>query len=320
MELLPKTYRFSLTYAGSAIEIVQNVSSNSTVTFQTELITVELRDHNGTLLPEGSDLKYRNGSWYDFGGGETTGGTETMELLPKTYRFSLTYAGSAIEIVQNVGSNPTVTFQTTLVTVELRDNSNNLMDTGLNVKYRNGSWYTFGSGSTAGGTVGTVTMDLLPKTYRFSLTYAGSAMEIVQNVGITSTVAFHTAMVAYPGVHGIGQLGDFGLPIVTFDVDGGGMGAFDIMYPTGTGHAREGVEVSGDITCLVFDGSTAYLIGEVTSSNSSEWPVGYFVPFGQVTATNLNYGLGVASSPSCTVGLHTGLLTLASGGYHVEAP
>ncbi len=149
MRCISKASNQRLDVAGTTIEKVQNVGSTPTVTFQTVPVTVELRDSSATLMDEGSNLKYRNGSWQTFGSGSTLGGAvgqETMQLLPKTYRFSLTFAGATIEKVHNVGSTPSVTFQTGKV----------IPDSGTAIQYRNGTWNTFVN-----------PMELLPKSYRF---------------------------------------------------------------------------------------------------------------------------------------------------------
>ncbi len=205
-ELLPGSYYFYLTHSESSTSgtIYQNIGTNPTVTFQTVKVTMELRKSDNTLMDTGSNLRYQIGSNYPtFGSGSTSGGAigqETDELLPGSYYFYLTHTESATsgQIYQNIGTNPTVTFQTVKVTMELRDSSNTLMDTGSNLRYKIGGNYpTFGSGSTSGGAVGQETDELLPGSYYFYLTHSESSTSgsIYQNIGTNPTVTFKTAKV-----------------------------------------------------------------------------------------------------------------------------
>ncbi|MBL7813241.1 MAG: T9SS type A sorting domain-containing protein [Bacteroidetes bacterium] len=192
MEMLPMNYTFALSYGYARQEKTQNTGTNSTVVFKTELVTMELRDHNYNLLGEGSGLQYYAGGWRTFGSGATTGGDETMELLPMNYTFALSHGFARQEKTQNVGTNSTVVFETELVTMELRDHSNNLLSEGSSLQYYAGGWRTFGSGSTTGGDE---TMEMLPMNYTFAMSYGNARKEMTQNVGTNPTVTFSTTLV-----------------------------------------------------------------------------------------------------------------------------
>ena len=196
-QLLPLTYSFSMSYANARQEKGgQNVAANSTVTFQTANVTVQLLDSAGNLMPDGvgtGAVQYYAGGWRDFG--TTVGGVVSKQLLPLTYSFSMSYAFARQEKGgQNVASNSTVSFQTADVTVQLLDSGGTLMPdsagTGA-VQYYAGGWRDFGT--TAGGQV---SKQLLPLTYSFSMSYAFARQEKGgQNVVSTPIVAFQTGQV-----------------------------------------------------------------------------------------------------------------------------
>ena len=143
IELLPLTYPFSMDYAFARQEKSQNVGTTPTVTFQTTKVTVELKDSTGAYLDTGK-AQYYAGGWHDIG--NTSGGKVSIELLPLTYPFSMDYAFARQEKSQNVGTTPTVTFQTGKVT----------SDSATCTNYYAGGWRAF-----------TQDMELLPGSYPF---------------------------------------------------------------------------------------------------------------------------------------------------------
>jgi hypothetical protein len=206
--LLPLTYSFSMSYANARQEKGgQNIAASPAVTFQTANVTVELRDSGANLMEDSAGtgiVQYYAGGWRDFG--TTVNGVVSKELLPLTYSFSMSYAFARQEKGgQNVASTPTVTFQTAIVIVELKDSVGALIPdsagTGA-VQYYAGGWRDFGT------TVnGVVSKQLLPLTYSFSMSYAFARQEKGgQNVASTPTVTFQTANVIVELKDSVGAL------------------------------------------------------------------------------------------------------------------
>ena len=205
MELLPLNYTFAMNYAGGQQQLTQNISSNPIVLFQTTLATVQLKDHAGNPMDTGTVQYYASG-WKTFGSGATSGGQVTMELLPLNYTFAMNYAGGQQQLTQNISTNPTVVFQTTLTTVQLKDHTGNPLDTG-SVQYYASGWKTFGIGNTSGGQV---TMELLPLNYTFAMSYAGGQQQLTQNIASNPTVVFQTALATVQLKDHAGNLTDRG--------------------------------------------------------------------------------------------------------------
>jgi hypothetical protein len=148
-------------------------------------VTVKLLGSNGNGL-SGAVVQYYSGGWKAFG---TTGsdGTASMALPPSTYNFQISYAGASQQKSQNVRTNPTVVFQTTLVTMKLLSSTGQELSAG--VQYYASAWKTFGGGTT------TTTMELLPLTYTFKISYGGASQQRSQNVATNPNVIFQTVQV-----------------------------------------------------------------------------------------------------------------------------
>jgi len=184
MALPPSTYNFRISWAGGSQQKSQNVATNRNVVFQTTLVTMKLLAHDGVTVLSGG-AQYYAGAWKMFGVGTTTA---TMELLPLTYTFKISYAGASLQKSQNVGTNPNVVFQTTLVTMKLLS-SNGVTELSGGAQYYASAWKTFGAGTT------TTTMELLPLTYTFKISYGGASQQKSQNVATNANVIFQTVQV-----------------------------------------------------------------------------------------------------------------------------
>jgi hypothetical protein len=182
--LPPGTYNFQITYAGASQQMSQNVLTNPTVVFQTTLVTMNFISSTNAQLSGGA--RYYAGSWRTFGRGSTT---TTMELLPLTYTFQVSYAGASQQMSQNVGANPLVTFQTTLVTMKLLAHDGATVLNGGGAQYNAGGWKRFGAGAT------TTSMELLPLTYTFQISYGGVSQQLSQDTASNPNVVFQTTLV-----------------------------------------------------------------------------------------------------------------------------
>lgn len=183
----PTNVTFALTYAGGRLQLpAQNIQTSSVAYFHTTAVTVSLRDHTGAPLDQGTASYYASG-WHTIG--NTTNGNISIELLPGTYAFAMTYAGSREQFSQNVATDPSVLFQTTDVTVSLRDHTGAALDTGT-ASYYAGGWHTIGA--TSGGDT---SQELLPGTYSFAMTYLGTRNQFSQDIGANPDVVFTTGSV-----------------------------------------------------------------------------------------------------------------------------
>jgi len=201
-ELMPGTYSFSMGYAFTQEQKTQDIAANSTVLFQTKLVTVELRNSSGTLIDPGT-AQYYAGGWRSMPA--TVGGQTTVELMPGTYNFNMTYASTTEQKTQNIGVNPTVQFQTKAVIVSLK-NSNGAMLPDGSAQYYAGGWRSIGNTSPAGQT----SVELMGGTYTFSMTYAFTTEQKTQNISANPNVEFQTRGVVLRLLNSSGALIDPG--------------------------------------------------------------------------------------------------------------
>jgi hypothetical protein len=183
-ELLPGNYTFRMSYAGASIDKKQDIGVNPTVTFQAIKSRIELKDSTGAALDPGT-AQYYAGGWKEYGA--TSSGFVERELLPGNYTFRMSYAGASIDKKQDIEAGSLIGFATKKVVLELRNSSNQLIDSGI-ASYYAGGWKEIGP--TSGGTV---QLELLPLNYTFRMNYQGKSTDIKQDIGQNLVVVFNAA-------------------------------------------------------------------------------------------------------------------------------
>jgi len=182
-ELLPGSYTFRMTYASATNDKQQDIGTNPVVLFQTVNASVQLKNSQGALMDQGT-VQYYFSSWNNLG--NTANGIATKELLPGNYTFRMTYAAATNDKLQNIGTNPTVIFQTVNTTVQLQNSLGSPIDQGT-VQYYFSSWNNLGA-----TTNGVPAKELLPGSYTFRMTYEFATNEKQQNIGTNPAVVFQT--------------------------------------------------------------------------------------------------------------------------------
>ncbi len=144
----------AMSYKGKQIQQSRAELNASHYTFQTVLTTLKLVDADGNPLDTGNASFYAS-SWQTFGGGTTSSGEVSTELLPATYSFAMVYNHTRQQLDgQNIATNPVVTFQTGRLTVNYSEP----------IDWSNSQFYTFDK----------PTMEFLPGTISLDVDGTGT--------------------------------------------------------------------------------------------------------------------------------------------------
>jgi hypothetical protein len=181
------TVSIRMTYEGGSQQLNNVVVGPDTVAFQTVNTTVQLLNSQGNLITADETVQYYAGSWREFG--SIVNGVAAKELLPKQYSFRMTYGGANNDKQQDIGTDPVVVFQTVNAAVQLLSSQGNLITADETVQYYAGSWREFGTTVS-----GTVSKELLPKSYSFRITHEGVSNDKQQDIGVENTVSFSTVL------------------------------------------------------------------------------------------------------------------------------
>jgi flagellar hook assembly protein FlgD len=101
----------------------------------------------------------------------------------------MSIGGTRQQVSQNQPINSIYLFKTDLVTIQLKDSTGALIDTGT-ASYYAGGWHDLGPPHS-----GQVAVELLPGTYAFAMVYNGQRQQISQAIIANSNVVFQTKLV-----------------------------------------------------------------------------------------------------------------------------
>ncbi|NLT97063.1 MAG: hypothetical protein GXW96_02715, partial [Christensenellaceae bacterium] len=134
-----KSMTFKMELGGGSNQKSQNLATDSFILFQTKGVTFRLLDSNGNDLEGGAS--YYAGGWKTFGSGVTK---TSMELLPGSYTFKVTYRGASVQRTETVSDeNKDIIFQTASVKVLLKNLSGKKELDGTSSFYA-GGWQDIG--------------------------------------------------------------------------------------------------------------------------------------------------------------------------------
>ncbi|MBF8295284.1 MAG: hypothetical protein HW389_1829, partial [Bacteroidetes bacterium] len=108
-ELLPANYTFRMTHESVSNDKVQNISTNSTVSFSTVLCTVSVRNAQSQPV-NNAMISYYSTAWKQIG--LTENGQVSKELLPANLTFRMTLGAVSQDKAQNIGTSSLVEFVT----------------------------------------------------------------------------------------------------------------------------------------------------------------------------------------------------------------
>ncbi len=161
---------------------------NPVLVFQTEEVTLNLTDSDGTPL-NADELIYRdgNGTYVPLA---TNAASASIEMLPLAFDFQVKYLGFTQTLVQNVKTNQTVNFQTHPVTINLTDSDGSALN-AEELAYRN----VDGDYVSVAQDAATETLEMLLLSYYFQAKYLGFEQQLFQNTADDNSIEFQTQKV-----------------------------------------------------------------------------------------------------------------------------
>jgi hypothetical protein len=175
-------------------------ATNPVLIAQTTNVALNLKDHNSALITaESGDAGYYDGNWVSLGSTGSNGYVK-QEFLPGSYYFHMTYHGYTQQQTISVGNGPDqdVNFQTTLVTLNLKDHNGNLIqDVPGTGGYYSDNWHSIGNTTN----IGYVQVELLPGSgYYARMTFHGYTQQkalAVLSSPTTQSLDFQTTQVSF---------------------------------------------------------------------------------------------------------------------------
>jgi hypothetical protein len=189
-------------YKGKTQEKTGAISNGMILLFQTINASAKLQSSEGIGL-NGGVITYAVGSWLPFGTTDNNG-TVSMELLPASYTFRISYLGKTIDKTQDISTNSQISFNTISAIVKLEASNGNPLQGGV-VTYAAGSWLPLGTTNASGET----SLELLPGNYTFRIEYSGKSLDKSQEIADNPRIVFRTvrAQVSLTDSHGNGLNG-----------------------------------------------------------------------------------------------------------------
>lgn len=188
MEYLPGTQTF---YFGPNPTCQLGIPIQSGDHLVKSVIVAKLTNSSGAPLA-GGDASAYVGGWRAIGTTNALGVTcQAFDGKLGNTAVAMVYNGTRQQVSQSQPSNSIYKFSTTNVTVELRDSTGMLADTG-SASYYAGAWRTIGD--TNGGTA---SVQMLPGSYSFAMVYNGTREQknVVAIGPAATTVTFQTVNV-----------------------------------------------------------------------------------------------------------------------------
>ncbi|MEN8906672.1 MAG: hypothetical protein ABF289_12015 [Clostridiales bacterium] len=187
IELLPVKFKFRMQYAGGKMNKYQNISSDSSVIFNTVNSAISLLNSKNTPLKDGLVSYVADGKWLPIDS-TNANGLVNVELLPVKFKFRIQYAGGIINKYQNLLENNNVLFQTVPSSISLSDSNNKPLKGGIVSYVTNGKWESIGTTNSKG----LVNTELLPTKFKFKMNYEGGTVNKYQNLSSDTNVPFKT--------------------------------------------------------------------------------------------------------------------------------